>query len=241
MLEKVVARNWGSRQLLLVAVTVSLAVAGARAESGVEAGKKALAAGKNAQAIKLLEASVHASPADADALLNLGIAYKRSKNFVKAKTYLRAAMRAGRGTELTARANQELLDMPEKVVAPKSKMKRAIARIKGRRVAPAGITRVKLIAFTASWAQPCKKLQEDIAQARSQWGDNVEVVQVDVDDPKNEQLLDQYDVSPVPTVVFLDQDGQMVTFLVGYSGIDTLNSKVKTLTSGGGKPTSPTG
>ncbi len=202
----------------------------------VEDAKAKLEGGRVAEAIRLFEKANKDTPGNADILFNLGCAYKKAQQYQKARTTFRSAWRAARGTPLAARANDELFSLPQKVLAPRPK--RVVARIRGRRVAAAGLVRVKLIAFTASWAEPCKQLNAAIEKARSEWGDKVELVSVDVDDPKNEYLLEQYDVAPVPTVVFLDQEGKMVSFLIGYSGEAALNQRIEALTSGTKAPSS---
>ncbi|HEY9867687.1 MAG TPA: thioredoxin domain-containing protein [Candidatus Obscuribacterales bacterium] len=204
----------------------------------VQEGKANLQSGKVSQAVRVLEKAAKSAPRDGAVQLELGIAYKKSKQYTKARTALTKAWRYARGTPIAAQANRELLSLPADILRPQPKQ--LVARFRGRRIAPAGLVRVKLLAFTASWAEPCKQLQAAIDKARTEWGDKVEFVSVDVDDPKNESLLDQYDVSPVPTVVFLDEEGNMVSFLIGYGGEDALNHHLRTLTSGA-KPPGPTG
>jgi thioredoxin-like negative regulator of GroEL len=204
----------------------------------LQEGKSNLKGGKVSQAVRVLERAARAAPRDGAVQLELGIAYKKSKQYMKAKAAFTKAWRYARGTPIAAQANRELLLLPADILRPQPKQ--LVARFRGRRIAPAGLVRVKLLAFTASWAEPCKQLQAAIDKARTEWGDKVEFVSVDVDDPKNEPLLDQYDVSPVPTVVFLDEEGNMVSFLIGYGGEDALNHHLRTLTSGN-KPPGPTG
>jgi len=199
-------------------------------EKSLSEGQALLKAGKVSQSIKLLERARNQSPTDAVVLVTLGKAYKEAHQYEKARNALKQAWRAARGTATATAANQELLTLPENLQAPRAK--RVVARMRGRRIAAAGLVRVKLIAFTASWAEPCKRLNAAIEKARTEWGDKVELVSVDVDDPKNDYLLEQYDVAPVPTVVFLDQEGKMVSYLVGYSGEAALYQRIKALTSG---------
>lgn len=208
--------------------------ASASAAQLLQEGKSNLQSGKVSQAVRVLEKAARVAPRDGTIQLELGVAYKKSKQYIKAKAALTKAWRYSRGTATAAQANRELLLLPADILRPHPRQ--LVARFRGRRIAPAGLVRVKLLAFTASWAEPCKQLQAAIDRVRTEWGDKVEFVWVDVDDPKNETLLDQYDVSPVPTVVFLDEEGNMVSFLVGYGGEDALNRHLRTLTSGSKLP-----
>jgi thioredoxin-like negative regulator of GroEL len=84
-------------------------------------------------------------------------------------------------------------------------------------VAAAGIALPCILSCSARWAEPCKQLQVDLDKARSEFGEQIEIDAVDVDDPKSEDLMNQYEISPIPTVVFLDAQAKVVSFLIGYS------------------------
>jgi len=188
-------------------------------------GKEKLSSGNWRDAVGLLENAAQVSPTNAEAQFYLGKAYGKAKSYDRAKVALRTAMRLSPASALAEQANQELLSLPRKVIAPRAK--RPVARIRGRRIAPAAVMKPKIINFYASWAQPCKLLQPVIEKAKNQYGDQVEFLSVDVDDPKNDHLIQEFDVSPIPTIVFLDGEGQMVTFTIGFSGDAAIESGIK--------------
>jgi thioredoxin-like negative regulator of GroEL len=49
----------------------------------------------------------------------------------------------------------------------------------------------------------------------SQEFDNLELVKVDADLPENEDILRQYDIRSIPTLVLLNSDGEIVSAIVG--------------------------
>ncbi|HEY9680911.1 MAG TPA: thioredoxin domain-containing protein [Oculatellaceae cyanobacterium] len=177
-----------------------------------------------------LEAFVKSEPASAEGHYLLGKSLFNLKRYPEAKEALRKALKLGQGDNFSKQANEMLLKMPKAVIAPRQvdlHLGTSRATIKGRRVAAAGIARPRVLSFTAKWAEPCKQLQSDLDKAKTEFGEQIEISTVDVDDPKNEELMNQYEVSPIPTVVFLDAQGKVVNFLIGYSDPAELERSIK--------------
>jgi thiol-disulfide isomerase/thioredoxin len=55
-----------------------------------------------------------------------------------------------------------------------------------------------VIAFTASWCEPCKQLKPQLVQASTVTERNIYVVDIELADPK---LTERYSVRSVPTVI----------------------------------------
>ncbi len=77
--------------------------------------------------------------------------------------------------------------------------------------------KAKVIEFYASWCEPCKRLQPAMEHARREYGDDLEFVRVNVDDPRNREAIEQYGVCPIPTVIFLDKKENVKAYAVGTS------------------------
>ncbi|HEY9758034.1 MAG TPA: thioredoxin domain-containing protein [Oculatellaceae cyanobacterium] len=179
-------------------------------------------------AASALQAYVKSESASAEGHYLLGKSLFNLKRYPEAKEELRKALKLGQGDNFSNRANEMLLKMPKAVIAPRQvDLGTSRATIKGRRVAAAGIARPRILSFSAKWAEPCKQLQSDLDKAKTEFGEQIEISTVDVDDPKNEELMNQYEVSPIPTVVFLDAQGKVVNFLIGYSDPAELERSIK--------------
>lgn len=71
--------------------------------------------------------------------------------------------------------------------------------------------------FQAQWCRPCRALRPVLAKIEKKYAGKVNVVTVDVDDPANQQLVERYNVTVLPTVVFLGKEGE-TSITTGYSG-----------------------
>lgn len=75
----------------------------------------------------------------------------------------------------------------------------------------------KVIQFFANWAEPCRRFQPVVDQVRSQFSQEVEFVNVNVDDPNNKEIVERYGVCPIPTLVFVDSKDQVTGYSVGLT------------------------
>jgi len=73
---------------------------------------------------------------------------------------------------------------------------------------------MKTLLFTSPTCGPCKQLKLDLAAA----GIGSEITQVDVSQPENTSLVAFYGVRSVPTMVFMDDDEEIIKVRVGYTG-----------------------
>ena len=68
-----------------------------------------------------------------------------------------------------------------------------------------------------------------ISQANCSLRQQIDFVTVNIDDPKNAALVEEYGVSPIPTLLFLDKNSQVVSYLIGFSDESTLNQAIQKL------------
>lgn len=179
--------------------------------------------------IKDLEAKLAANPKSAETHLALGQAYSKGKNTLKAREHFRAAVRLGHGSPSAQKANLALMSMPSQMIKPKTgPQTRMIAAMLGlgRTRGMGGAALPTVIDFYADWCQPCKQLDTALAKVKTTYGEKVTFMRVDVDDPNSQPLMDQYEVSPIPTVVFLNPEGEVVSYSIGFTGESSISSSI---------------
>lgn len=68
---------------------------------------------------------------------------------------------------------------------------------------------VKLIKLYADWCGPCKVLEKMLVES------NVEHESVNIDSPDGEGLSLKYNVRAIPTMLVLDEDGNLLRKMTG--------------------------
>lgn len=206
-------------------------------KSSLAAGKQQLSSKQYFSAVKSLESAVKLQPQSCEAHLCLGQAYLKLKDYLKARTQLRAAIRVGKGSANAEKANTCLMQLPKRLLAPRTGFDtRMISRALGIVSLERGSgeeAKPTVLDFYASWCQPCKQLHPLLEQAKSQYGDRINFMSINVDDPNNDQVVDQFGVSPIPTIVFLNPEGEVVTYSIGFSGEQGLDTGLKKILARG--------
>jgi thioredoxin-like negative regulator of GroEL len=225
--------------MIISAIMGPMAVGEASAENGaatraLQCGKACMKKGDYKSAAKDFESAVKLEPKTCESHFLLGQTYCKLKNYAQAKKELRAAIRVGKGSAFAQKANVALMALPKQFQSPRTGPEtRMIASMLGLTRDRGGSSRPTVIDFYAPWCQPCKQLDAALEKAKTQYGDKINFMHVDVDDPNNEKLLDQYEVSPIPTMVFLNPEGEVVTFSIGFSGDSSVNDGIKKILTQG--------
>lgn len=155
---------------------------------------------------------------------------QKTQTLKRAAKELRAAIRLGRGSKNSQEANKLVMSLPHSIIAPKMGADTPlIAMANGLRGMERGgaEAKPKVLEFYASWCDPCNKLKPIVEKAKETYGDKVEFIRYNIDDPKAEKIIEDYEVSPIPTLIFLDSSNQVITYSVGYSGENGLKSGIK--------------
>jgi thioredoxin 1 len=79
-----------------------------------------------------------------------------------------------------------------------------------------------LVDFSAVWCGPCKMLDPIVKQLAGEWDGKVKVVKIDAD--QNPNILMQYSVLGIPTLLFF-KEGEIKERITGYVPKDKLVAK----------------
>ncbi len=83
-----------------------------------------------------------------------------------------------------------------------------------------------LIDFHADWCGPCHAFAPILQQLKSEVGDQVRIVKIDVD--RNQELATQLQVQSIPTVMIF-QNGQLKWRAMGVQSLPVLKQQLQAL------------
>ena len=81
-----------------------------------------------------------------------------------------------------------------------------------------------LVDFFATWCGPCKAMQPVLDQLKTDLGDAIRIIKIDID--KNQDVAEKFKVKGVPTFV-LFKNGEILWRQSGGMSLQTLKDKVK--------------
>jgi thioredoxin 1 len=214
--------------IFLVLSSGGTAVAAGQTIDSIACGKACLSKGQNKKAVADFQLAVRKSPKSCEGHLLLGQVYCKLKQYNHGKEQLRLAIRYGHGSINAKQANIALTKLPAELQAPKTGPEtRALVSMLDLSSLHDLASKPTVIDFYATWCNPCQQLHTSLEKAKTEYGDKINFLRVDVDDAKNQNLIDQYEVSPIPTVVYLNAQGEVVSFSIGFSGDASITDGLK--------------
>lgn len=83
-----------------------------------------------------------------------------------------------------------------------------------------------LVDFFATWCGPCKMMSPVLEKLKSEMGDKVRILKIDVD--KNPDISSKFQIRGVPTFI-LFKKGEVLWKQSGAMDLNTLKSKIKSV------------
>lgn len=83
------------------------------------------------------------------------------------------------------------------------------------------VSKPTIMDFQAKWCRPCRAVKPVLAKIERKYAGRVTVVSVDVDDPANQELVEKYGVTVLPTIVFLGTEGD-TSITTGFTGEENI-------------------
>jgi tetratricopeptide (TPR) repeat protein len=229
---------------LIAAAAAILAATGAQAASPMDQGIAEYKAGKYAAAAAEFEALAAKYPRNGYVHYYLGLCkqgmgqVQAAKNEYQSAASLDPKLQSLAQTGIavlskmrghSAQLDAEPATTPAPPPLPKDAGKEA-KDDKGAKVATTGKPKVrKVLTFTTSWNNMWNRFEPTYESTKGQFKD-IEFQKVDVEDPANEALKTKYSVSQYPTIIYLDEKGNVLDTSVANAPMgDEFANAIKTL------------
>jgi protein disulfide-isomerase len=75
-----------------------------------------------------------------------------------------------------------------------------------------------MIFYTAEWCSPCRIMKRQVFadnEVKKAIDAKVVPVEININDPNNEQLVKQYNIGATPTTIFINPQGKVIDYAVG--------------------------
>ena len=109
-----------------------------------------------------------------------------------------------------------------------------------------GESKVTMLVFYTKDSESAKEFKPHVDEAKKTFGDTVIFREIDMDDPENKGIIEEYHVTMDPTYVILNADGEVKQTFMGKPHEQMFMSSIESLIPRKGKttttvPSSPTG
>lgn len=75
-----------------------------------------------------------------------------------------------------------------------------------------------MIFFTGTWCSPCKIMKRQVFaddEVKKAMDAKIISLEINIDEPKSEALVKQYNIGATPTTIFIDPAGKVIDYAVG--------------------------
>lgn len=152
-----------------------------------------------------------------------------------AEQHLMQVMNVAHATRFAEEANAMMLDLPQNMVAPTQGVSTRVSDEEFKTITQQDAfknDKPSVMLFYANWVDSTAPAKEAIKKAGVTYGDKVNFVLIDADDPKNAALVKRYAIKAMPSILYLDKDNEVVGYSLGYPGTSVISARINELASG---------
>lgn len=181
--------------------------------------------GRLPEAQKLLEGIVQTEPFNGDAHYWLALCLSKEGKLNEARKEKNLAQSL---IKISGRAKQK-----KNYVLSSSENGEAETAGPASPIKPGELTGGKptVLVFTAPWCLECAGIETLVKQAKVTLGEKFNVNGLNVDDKTNAALVKYFNIGPIPSFVFLRDDGTVSATIIGRATMQSISREVKNLAS----------
>ena len=144
------------------------------------------------------------------------------------KKFLQLCMIAALVGFMSCKGNAEQKAIPDEErveMAPNEEVPVPKYKIEEGRIMPVD-GKPMIVDFSATWCGPCRQLKPIFEELAEEFRDRITFLTIDTDE--NPELAQAYNVTGIPTLIFINKDGQIQDTISGFQNRDQLLAAINT-------------
>lgn len=101
--------------------------------------------------------------------------------------------------------------------------------LQGKSLCDASARLPVVLYFYAQWCRYSLAQVPQIRKIQQVYGTRVTLVCIDVEDPLNKTVIDEYQVNPIPCAIYVDSQNRIIGYDIGFSDRCDLESRIRRL------------
>jgi alpha-beta hydrolase superfamily lysophospholipase/thiol-disulfide isomerase/thioredoxin len=167
---------------------------------------------------ELAEAKANENQRDALGHLYLGRGYLLRNDPLRAREEFKQVVLMAHGSNLAREADGLMLSLPEAIIAPHVGAETRATEEDLKLISLSGAMandKASVLLFCAPWVEACLSLKQSVVEVMAPYLSHLNFVEINADQPSNQDLLTKFGIHPLPAVLFLNGHNEVVSYILG--------------------------
>jgi acylglycerol lipase len=164
------------------------------------------------------ETKANENQKDALGHLYLGRGYLLRNDPLRAREEFKQVVLMAHGSNLAREADTLMLSLPETIIAPHVGAETKATEDDLKLISLSGAMandKASVLLFCAPWVEACHSLKQSVVEVMAPYLSHLNFVEIDADQPTNHDLLTKFGIHPLPAVLFLNGQNEVVSYILG--------------------------
>jgi thiol-disulfide isomerase/thioredoxin len=167
---------------------------------------------------ELAETKANENQRDALGHLYLGRGYLLRNDPLRAREEFKQVVVMAHGSNLAREADTLMLSLPETIIAPHVGSDTRATDEDLKLISLSGAMandKASVLLFCAPWVEACHSLKQTVVEVMKPYLSHLNFVEINADQPSNQNLLIKFGIHPLPAVLFLNGRNEVVSYILG--------------------------
>jgi acylglycerol lipase len=167
---------------------------------------------------EVAETKANANQRDALGHLYLGRGYLLRNDPLRAREEFKQVVLMAHGSNLAREADTLMLSLPETIIAPHIGAETKVTEEDLKLISLSGAMandKASVLLFCAPWVEACHSLKQSVVEVMAPYLSHLNFVEINADQPTNQDLLTKFGIHPLPAILFLNGQNEVVSYILG--------------------------